>query len=397
MGRDGRGVKGASASSIEISFMYNGARCRERIPLKPTSANLKRAEQHRAAVLYAISDGSFDYAKTFPNSKHASKFSKGASDTRLVEQFLHLWLADKQKQLKASSFNGYRKIVEGDLIPMFGSVLLTELTRKVVKDKLKGKNVSNKTLANVQSVLRAALTDAIDEYELIESNPIAGWTYRNKEALPTEDEIDPFTADEQSVILLNLDAQARNFVQFAFWTGMRTSELVALDWTDVDLVRGTVRVSKAQTQVSGEAEVPKTAAGRRDVKLLPPALEALEAQKQHTWLKGEEIFQNPRTGERWAGDQPIRKTMWMPALKRGGVRYRFPYQTRHTYASMMLSAGEHPMWVAAQMGHADWTMIARVYGRWMPEADPNAGEKAHEKFGTEGRITAYRSRSGRIP
>ena len=43
---------------------------------------------------------------------------------------------------------------------------------------------------------------------------------------------------------------------------------------------------------------------------------------------------------------------------------------------MMLSAGEHPMWVAKQMGHSDWTMIARVYGRWMPSADLDAGGKA---------------------
>jgi len=365
--------------------MYDGVRCRERIPLKPTAANLKRAEQHRAAILYSISDGSFDYVKTFPNSTNARKFSQKTGDTRLVEQYLRQWLEEKEKQLKASSHDGYRKVVEGNLVPMFGTLLLTELTRKVIREKLKAKSVSNKTLANIQSVLRAALTDAVDEYELIDSNPIAGWTYKNKNALPTEDEVDPFTADEQTVILLNLDGQARNLVQFAFWTGMRTSELVALDWASVDFLRGIVRVTKAQTQVSGEAEVPKTAAGRRDIKLLSPALEALEAQKQHTWLKGQEIFQNPRTGERWAGDQPIRKTMWTPALKRGGVRYRFPYQTRHTYASMMLSAGEHPMWVAAQMGHADWTMIARVYGRWMPEADPYAGEKALEKFGNEGR------------
>jgi len=47
----------------------------------------------------------------------------------------------------------------------------------------------------------------------------------------------------------------------------------------------------------------------------------------------------------------------------------------------MLSAGEHPMWVAKQMGHADWTMIAWVYGRWMPDADPNAGNKAAERLG----------------
>ena len=48
---------------------------------------------------------------------------------------------------------------------------------------------------------------------------------------------------------------------------------------------------------------------------------------------------------------------------------------------MMLSAGEHPMWVAKQMGHVDWTMIARVYGRWMPDADQTAGSKAESVFG----------------
>lgn len=74
------------------------------------------------------------------------------------------------------------------------------------------------------------------------------------------------------------------------------------------------------------------------------------------------------------------ETLWVYALKKAGVRYRRPYQTRHTYASMMLSAGEHPMWVAQQMGHSDWTMIARIYGRWMPTADSMAGARAVEKF-----------------
>lgn len=40
---------------------------------------------------------------------------------------------------------------------------------------------------------------------------------------------------------------------------------------------------------------------------------------------------------------------------------------------MMLSAGEHPIWVAKQMGHKGWTMIARIYGRWMPDTEHMAG------------------------
>jgi integrase len=47
----------------------------------------------------------------------------------------------------------------------------------------------------------------------------------------------------------------------------------------------------------------------------------------------------------------------------------------------MLSSGEHPMWVAQQMGHADWSMIIRRYGRWMPDADDQAGSRAEAVYG----------------
>jgi integrase len=47
---------------------------------------------------------------------------------------------------------------------------------------------------------------------------------------------------------------------------------------------------------------------------------------------------------------------------------------------MMLSAEEHPMGVERQLGHKDWTMIARVHGRWMPSADLGAGGRAEALF-----------------
>ena len=67
-----------------------------------------------------------------------------------------------------------------------------------------------------------------------------------------------------------------------------------------------------------------------------------------------------------------------------GVFRKSMYQTRHTYASMMLTAGEHPAWLAMQMGHKDWTMIARVYAKWIKDAHPDAGSKAVALFGGNG-------------
>lgn len=391
MGRGGSGVRAVSDSSIEITFMYRGVRCRERVSLKPTATNLKKAQQHKAAIEHAIAQETFDYSVTFPGSPRAAKFAPATSQES-VGGFLTRWLAGKQKHVSSSTFEGYRKIVGLRLVPALGHHLVVDLKRKTVRDWLDGLEISNKTLSNIQSCLRSALNDAVDE-ELLETNPLAGWTYARKEALPKSDDVDPFSPEEQQAILAALTGQAKNMVQFALWTGLRTSELVALDWGDVDWVRGEVMISRAMTQAAGgEAEVTKTAAGRRSVKLLHPALEALSAQKAHTFQADAEVFQNPRTLERWTGDQPIRKTMWRPAMTRAGVRYRRPYQTRHTYASMMLSAGEHPMWVAKQMGHTDWTMIARVYGRWMPSTTDSAGDKAVQKFSERGTL-----RDGNLP
>jgi integrase len=165
------------------------------------------------------------------------------------------------------------------------------------------------------------------------------------------------------------------------WTGLRTSELVALNWNDVDWLRGEIDISKVLTQSSEKFEVPKTSAGKRKVKLLMPALKALENQKHFTNAKNVEIFQNPRTLERWTGDQSIRKKVWHPALKRAGVRYRRPYQTRHTYASMMLTAGESIAWLAQQMGHTDWDMLRRIYAKYINDSIPDASQKAVQMFG----------------
>lgn len=380
MGRDGPGVRAASETSIEITFKYRGIRCRERIKLKPTPANLKAAARHKAAIEDAIARGTFDYAVTFPDSPKAALFADKKGQVITAGDFLDGWLTRQKQHIKTSTWADYRKTVINHLAPAFGALKLSELKRSQIRTWCDSLTCSNKRIANLLSPLRVALQESVED-DLIDANPLYGWSYVRKTTPKTASDIDPFSPEEQAAILDNLQGQGRNLIQFAFWTGLRTSELVALEWGDMDRLRGTVRISRAHTQASDEPESPKTKAGAREIILLPPAMAAIDAQREHSLLHPSgRVFLNPRTGLPWEGDQPIRKTLWTHALKKAGVRYRRPYQTRHTYASMMLSAGESPMWVAAQMGHADWTMIARVYGRWIPAADPNAGSRAVATF-----------------
>ena len=111
----------------------------------------------------------------------------------------------------------------------------------------------------------------------------------------------------------------------------------------------------------------------REVLLLPPALAALTAQKAYTFLADHRVFHCPYTGKPWETSEQIRRSAWQPLLKKAGVRYRYPYQTRHTYASMLLSKGENMLWVANQMGHADTEMVMKKYGKWLPQGQAKGG------------------------
>ena len=58
--------------------------------------------------------------------------------------------------------------------------------------------------------------------------------------------------------------------------------------------------------------------------------------------------------------------IWARALSKAGVKYRRMYETRHTFASWALAAGESPEWVARTLGHVDTTMVYRTYGCYIP-------------------------------
>lgn len=370
------GVRIASETSIEIDFYYKNQRCRERIQLKPSPANLKKAANHRAAIISAIDSGTFDYLFTFPNSKNALKF---APTQYTVRTYLTEWLENKRPTLKASTFNDYRKTINNQIIPQFGAKPLHTLSRNDVRIWIASLDCSNKRLANIISPLRAALQDAQHD-DLIQVNPLFGWSYRRNDPPSTKSYVDPFTADEQREIIADATGQGRNQCIVFFWTGMRTSELIALEWTDIDWERKKIRINKAMTTAANQAETTKTATGTREIDMLPPVERALIDQKQYTLLHAKTVFLNPATNKQWSGDQAIRKSLWIPLLKRAKIRYRNPYQTRHTYASMMLSAGEPLAWVSAQLGHSNVLITAKTYARWIP-TNAQQGGKALDMFG----------------
>jgi len=337
--------------------------CRETIRCggTPTKAQIEQSKNKRQSIIYEISVGTFSYAQHFPNSnsKAAKQFRKNGK-TVSVEEATIEWFKRAEKRCAASTIRDYLNILKCYIIPEFGAYKLDELRPSDIKNwmaKVQG-TITNKRINNILIPLRQAYREAYED-EIIENNPLS--RVRN---LPINTrEPKPFNLNEIAKILNQLDGQNRNFIQFAFYTGLRTSELIGLKWEDVDIENNRIHVRRAI--VRNKEKSTKTSSGLRTVDLLPDAKAALTGQKQHTEQTSEFVFHDPRSNSRWKDDQAIRKVIWTPALKLSGVKYRSPYHTRHTYASMMLMNRNDPMYVAQQMGHKDWGMIRTNYGRWI--------------------------------
>lgn len=375
------GVKQASKTSISIDFYYRGVRCRERVRLAPTKANIAYCEKWKSGIDREIIIGSFDYAQHFPKSSKLALFNLASANVPLVKDALDKQLKSAKKTLARSTWMDYKNSAINHLIPEFGELRLDEIKRSTVKDWASSLKVSQKRLNNMLLPLRGALNEAYAD-EIIDRNPLYGYTPKPSVSYEPsrEKKVDPFTPDELHAICKEFkDATLVNQVIFSAWTGLRPSELIALKWEQVDLFGETIKVDRAF--VLGQEKVTKTKAGNRTVDLLGPALEAIKKQKSITFLKGEHVFIDPRTSEGWASYKPFREYPWKRALKKAGVRYRTPHQLRHTFASMMISASENIKWIANQMGHTDIVMVAKVYSQWMPSlSSTKAGSAAVSKW-----------------
>ena len=162
--------------------------------------------------------------------------------------------------------------------------------------------------------------------------------------------------------------------------GVQTSGATSgLRWVNVDTASAHVVISEGVVR-GIETDRTKTNVART-VALNSRALAAVKAQKAHTYLAGEHVFHDPRYGARWGDERAFRRNYWEPTLKRLGIRYRPPYSTRHTYATMMLMAGMAPAFCAGQMGHSV-EIFHRTYAKWIPgSADAGEMAKLEASFG----------------
>ncbi|HFO0285197.1 TPA: DUF3596 domain-containing protein [Enterobacter roggenkampii] len=368
-----RGVtirKHRNGETINITFTYKGVKCREPLSnLDVTPKNIKYAERTLGEIYNKIERGTFVYAEYFPRSNRLRIFGNAAAG-KTVKMYLDEYLVIcETRKLSPSTIGGYKKCRSAlSALHIFPA---SELTPAALKTWIQSQKTTLKTIRNQLSFLRSALDEAVTD-GILQINPVSLVTASRYQSDKSEAEssyvVDPLTPTEVDALLSAAgNKQCENLFRFAIQTGLRSSELCALRWRDIDFVGRTAHVQNAS--VVGVIKATKTKAGTRKVELTEEALAALDSQKLFTFMKGEMIFEDPKRNKPWASADAIRKKAWVPTLRKAGIRYRNPYQTRHTFATRHISQGANLFWLAGQMGHKGPEMLFRHYGKYLAEYD----------------------------
>lgn len=393
---------------LYFDFRWAGCRRREQTALDDTPENRKRAERVLRSLTVDIERGNFNYGDYFPNSRavlevcereEARKALRETTEdlrkddpaTPLFRDFAEIWFIENEVRWRRTTRSTMRMIMDKNLLPQFGDAEIGSIKRADVLGfraelaKRKGRQanglLSPKTVNDTIGVLRNILTEAAARHGF--TNPCQSM---RRLKVPKAD-VFPFTLDETRRLIATCRADFRDYLIVRAFTGMRTGEANGLKWPCVDFERREILVRETFTH--GEQDLTKTSASVREIVMSPPVHEALLRLHAKAADKQGYVFAN-------ANGQPLdnhnfANRVWYPLLRLLGFRRRRPYQLRHTCATLWLTAGENPLWVARQLGHSNVEMLFRVYARWVKDVTRNDGsaferlldESQHTKDGKE--------------
>ena len=373
-------------NSIRLSFSYQGERCLESLKgLEQTKSNIKYVANFRAKILHEIATKTFDYSKHFPTSNKAKKF--GAKSVPTVAEALEVWLALSEAKDRPKTYDNHRSRAKNYIVPVFGNMKLDVITRSQIinwreHDLALANKTKNEILIPFRGIFNAAHADRIIDY-----NPFDHISNLKKN---TKSKADPFTRSEIEAIssIFPENHSENNCFNFACWSGPRISEYLALAWEDVDFDKKRIHINRGV--VEGLYSQTKNDGSNRYVEIIDKAWDALMRQKEffhntpktsvqvlqndnRTFEKEELtfIFFNSRTLEPYKDSTEFAESYFNNVLKSANVRHRGPNQTRHTFASQLLTAGVRERWIANQMGHTSLAMLEQHYAKWMCEEIPD--------------------------
>jgi integrase len=308
-----------------------------------------------------------------------------------VDAWLLHWLENiARPSVRDNSYDAYRIAVHRHLVPGIGAHRLDRLEpehlEKLYARMIEKQQLKPGTAHQVHRTARTALGEAVRRGHIIR-NPAA----LAKAPRLDDEETEPYTVDEVQRLLM-ASTKRRNSARWAvaLALGLRQGEVLGLQWADVDLTAGSVRVRRSRLRPKYEhgcaggrcgktaGKCPnrrttrpttadtKSRAGRRAIGLPAELVELLRAHREEQdaerrtarqlWHDEGWVFAT-ETGE---AIHPITDyRQWKRLLKDAGVRDARLHDARHTAATVLLILNVTERAVMGVMGWSSTSMAKR--------------------------------------
>jgi integrase len=291
-------------------------------------------------------------------------------------EYLDRWLKDSVKDtVRISTYERHEAIIRIHLKPAFGKLKLKAVTpahiQGLYRDRLDC-GLSPATVQKIHAVLHKALEQAM-RWRLVPNNVADA----ARAPRPAPKRISPLSSGETRNLL---EAARGNRLEalyvLAVHTGMRQGELLALNWEDVDLNEGVVRVSRTLTRDGGRLAIgePKTKRSRRTIHLAQIAMRKLKGhlerqQEEMESLGGlyrdQGLVFTTQVGT-LINPTNLRKRSLRSLLELAGLRRVRFHDLRHTCATLLLSKNVHPKYVQELLGHSSVSITLDTYSHFVP-------------------------------
>ena len=336
------------------------------------------------------------YAKTQAECREKIELLKQQAGKKLnfkrgsdsLAAYLQHWLDNVVKLNKAArTHEEYDLACRLYIIPFIGHRKLAKLSAEDMESwqaaMVRKGHTNNQRLRGIR-ILRNALNRAVKN-RIIDINPVQVLDIPKVERR----EVIPLELDQCKDLFAECKKhRLGDIVPLAVLTGLRLGELLALEWSDVNLSEGVLSVRRTLQELkSGKSvKAPKSKAGRRAVNLDPLAVQALKNRRRKAIDEGCHpdhvpiVFPNTLGKHQFRGE--LTRQTWYPIREASGIpeTVRF-HDLRHSHASLMIAAGIHLKVIQERLGHSTFQLTADTYSHLLQGAQADAANRVGDLVG----------------
>jgi integrase len=284
----------------------------------------------------------------------------GASGAPSVNELAVRYRKEKMP-VRIDTRRAYEVWLSNHILPRWGRCLLSDVQARPVELWLASLTLASKSKAHIRGLLRALWDyamwrgDVATQRNPMELVKVKGATKRTRQ--PRSLSVEEFRS-----LAARLDEPFRTIALLCVCLGLRISECLALRWSDIDWLNGSLQVERAI--VCQNVDDVKTTESRKQLTIGGSLLERLKVWKQTTQFSGANdwIFASPVQLGRlpWSYDQIWR--VYQKAAKAANLGRLGTHTLRHTFRTWLDSVGT-PVGVQQRlMRHADIRTTMNVYG-----------------------------------